>query len=283
MKPATSQLNPHLEKSPAWRKIMAFYRFLKPGIWAMRLPIIGPWLQRVWIPADAEANWFIPVNVKIPTGEQMILPGQVVERLIREAAGIFAMAACPCRTAFQCQQHPWGIGCLHLGAAASQIPEEVGHLLETEAALAHLHQALESGLIPTILHMPSEAEIFGVEPNRMLSICFCCECCCDVRLLLQEGPDRYWDEYNHRLPGVQVVVDENCTLCGSCVEACYGGERVIRLGTERAEIGTRCVGCCVCIPACPKEAITIYIDPQINVISALLARVSERAQIGIDD
>jgi len=45
----------------------------------------------------------------------------------------------------------------------------------------------------------------------MLSICFCYERCCDVRLMLRDGPNRYWDEYNHRLPGVQVLVSQACT------------------------------------------------------------------------
>jgi len=283
MEPTFQQIDPQLKKTLAWRKIMAFYRYLKPGIWAMRLPIIGPWLQRIWIPEDADANWFIPVNVEIPIGEQLVLPGQVVEHLIREAAGIFAMSACPCRTAFHCEQHPWGIGCLHLGTAAHRIPTELGHLLETGEALEHLHHALESGLIPTILHMPSEADIFGVAPNGMLSICFCCECCCDVRLQLQEGPVRYWDEYNHRLPGVELVVGENCTLCGGCVDICYGGEHVIQLDSERAQIGANCLGCGVCIPACPEGAITIQFDPQIDVIEALLAKISKRVQIGPED
>lgn len=282
MESPVQEIDPQLQKAPAWRKIMAFYRYLKPGIWAMHLPVIGPWLQRIWIPENAEGTWFIPVNAEITTGEQVMLPGQVVERLIREAAGIFAMSACPCRTAFRCQQHPWRIGCLHLGTAAHQISGEVGRLLDTEEALKHLHQALESGLIPTILHMPSEAEIFGVEPSRMLSICFCCECCCDVRLLLQEGPNRYWDEYNHRLPGVEVVVGEDCTLCGSCVEVCYGGERVIRIGAERAEIGEHCLGCGVCLPACPEGAIVMHFDPKTDIIEALLVKVSERVHIGSD-
>ena len=152
--------------------------------------------------------------------------------------------------------------------------------MDIDSALEHLHQALESGLIPTILYMPSEAEIFDVAPNRMLSICFCCECCCDVRLLLREGPDRYWDAYNYRLPGVRVVVGENCTLCGSCVEACYGGERVVRMGAEKAEVGTRCLGCGICVPACSEGAISLRFDSQTNLTAALLGRVSGRVQIG---
>jgi UDP-glucose 4-epimerase len=225
-----------LSRSPAWRKIMNFYRYLKPGLWAMRLPLVGRWLQRAFIKENQDANWFIPVGEAIPVGTQMILPGSLVEGLLRQAEGIFAMSACPCRTAFHYSNHPWTIGCLHLGGAARRIPSEVGRLLTLEEGLAHLQQALASGLIPTILYIPSEAEIFQVDRHKMLSICFCCECCCDVRLMLRDGPDRYWDLYNHRMPGVNVVVSADCVLCGECVRACYGGERVIHMGSERAEI-----------------------------------------------
>ena len=168
-------------------------------------------MQRAWIREGEEANWFIPsgstveIGTDIPTGKQVMLPGLVVEDLLDEADGIFAMAACPCRTAFECQSHPREIGCLHLGPATKGIPEEVGQRLTLEEGRAYLGHALAEGLMPTVLYMPSEAEIFEVDKTQMLSICFCCECCCDVRLLLREGPDRYWDLYNQRMPGLEVV------------------------------------------------------------------------------
>jgi len=274
-----------LKASKAWQQMMAFYRWLRPGLWAMSLPWIGPYLQRSWIKEESDANWFIPVQKTIqvgeaiPLGKQVALPYAVVERLLREADGVFAMKACPCRTAFRCQEHPWGLGCLHLGAAARGIPPELGRLLSMDEGLEHLSQAMLSGLVPTILHIPSEAEIFKVDKNRLLSICFCCECCCDVRLMLRTGPERYWDLYNQRMPGLIVSVSEACTLCGACVQACYGGERVIRLGNERAEIDERCLGCGKCIPACPEGAISIEYDPQVDIIQQLLGRISQRVQI----
>ncbi len=288
----TSSGREDLANAPAWRKIMRFYITLKPGIKAMKLPLVGPLLQRLLIQEGADANWFIPagdpvlagesipVGEAIPTGRRCTLPQAVVERLLGEADGIFAMHACPCRTAFHCEVSPQEIGCLHIGPAARRIPGDVGRMLTLPEALEHLERAMAGGLTPTILHMPSEAEIFGVEKTRLLSLCFCCECCCDVRLLLREGPDRYWDFYNHRLPGMQISVSPDCTLCGDCIAACYGGERVITLGETRAEINLRCIGCGRCITVCPQGAIKLEIDSQVgDMIEALLDRIATRVDI----
>jgi NAD-dependent dihydropyrimidine dehydrogenase PreA subunit len=275
------QSNPpaNLNASPVWRKIMQFYRVLKPGIAAMRLPLLGPVLQKSFLKEKTDSNWFIPINAALPQGQSCALPGALVADLLRQADGIFAMSACPCRTAFHCQFHPADLGCLHLGPAARQIPPDVGRLLNLQEGLTHLDRALASGLIPTILHQESEAKIFGVEKTRMLSLCFCCECCCDVRLLLRQGPQRYWDSYNHRLPGLSIVVDERCTLCGACVSACYGGNAIIKLGLHKAEIDERCIGCGRCIPACPQEALSLHLDPDTDLMENLLVRISERVQI----
>ena len=251
----------------------------------MKLPLIGKWLQKIWIPPDADANWIlpireaIPIGVDIPRGEQVILPANVVKYLIQRADAVFAMAACPCRTAFQCRNHPWEIGCLHIGPAARNISPRLGRLLSHQEAAIRLQRALDSGLVPTILHMESDAEVLGVAKTKLLSICFCCECCCDVRLLLREGPARYWDSYNHRLPGVTICVNDTCTRCGLCVEACYGGERVIIIGVERAEINDRCLGCGRCVPVCPVGAIELEFDPKIDVFGSLLERISTRTTI----
>ena len=270
---------PDLSKSRPWGEIMAFYRFLKPSLWLMKLPLLGPVLQKKWIKEKVESNWIIPIGEAVPAGERSVLPRVVIAYLLGKAGGIFAMHACPCRTAFKCQKHKTEIGCLHIGPAARGIPAELGRQLSLEEGLAFLDAALADGLLPTILHIPNEAVIFGVEKTRMISICFCCECCCDVRLMLRDGPNRYWDEYNHRLPGVQVVVSQACTLCGTCVATCYGGERVITLGPVKAEIHERCIGCGRCVEACPEGAITMEFDPHTDVLAALLERIESRVEI----
>ena len=285
--PQRQQIPETLSRSAAWRQIMDFYRFLLPGLWLMKLPLFGWFLQRAWIKPGGDANWFIPtiqtilIEQDIPHGKSLALPEIVVERLLSSADGIFVMHACPCRTAFKCQDHPWNFGCLHLGPATYAIPRDVGRQLSLGEGLAYLEDALAQGLIPTILHIPSEAEIFRVDRTRMLSICMCCECCCDVRLMLRRGPDRYWDLYNHRLPGLFVKINQDeCTLCGQCITACYGGERVIELGSEGVEINERCIGCGRCVSACPVGAISLEFDPQADWMESLLNRIAARVQIG---
>jgi UDP-glucose 4-epimerase len=276
-------MNTSLNRSPAWRRIMSFYKYLKPGIWVMRQPVIGPVLQKAWIREHRDANWILPVNEAIPRGRQAALPGIIVEQLLRASDGIFSMAACPCRTAYQCANHPRNLGCLHIGPAVRQIPADVGRLLSLEEGLQHLELAQASNLIPTILYNPSEAEIFKVDKQRMLSICFCCECCCDVRLLLRRGPERYWNLYNQRLPGLEILVGAGCTLCGDCVRACYGGDRIIQMGKERAEISDRCIGCGRCVSACLEGALSIRVQPDSELQVALFKKITDRVKFGSDN
>ena len=280
MKSNQQQVDARLASSPQWREKMRYYTYLKPGIWLMSLPLVGPVLQRAWIKGGTDANWFIPVNEAIPTGTRYVLPEDILKRLLREADGIFVMTACPCRTAFRCRQYPRNFGCLQLGPASRDIPRDIGKTLTLEGGLAHIDRGLSMGMTPTILYMESEAEIFQVEKRRLLTVCFCCECCCDVRLLLRDGPDRYWDLYNHRLPGLEVVVSSLCTLCGECVSVCYGGERVIAFGFKRVEISDRCIGCGLCVTACQEDAISLKIDLETDLIEALMERVAVRTQIG---
>ena len=77
-----------------------------------------------------------------------------------------------------------------------------------------------------------------------------------------------------------VVVDERCTRCGTCLETCYGGSRIISIESDRAHINEDCIGCGRCIPACPQGAISLAFDPEVNVLDELLERIQARVAIG---
>ncbi len=109
---------------------MAFYPTLKPGLWLMKLPLIRPSpAEEIHPKHRTDANWIIPIGEAVPAGVRNVLPREVIAYLLGKAGGIFAMHACPCRTAFKCQKHKTEIGCLHIGPAALGIPAELGRLL----------------------------------------------------------------------------------------------------------------------------------------------------------
>jgi len=45
-----------MKHSKTWREILAFYRYLKPSLWAMRLPLVGHRLARWFIKEDSDAK-----------------------------------------------------------------------------------------------------------------------------------------------------------------------------------------------------------------------------------
>ena len=54
-------------------------------------------------------------------------------------------------------------------------------------------QAINQGLVPMIVHAAYDAELLGIDYNRMLAVCFCCDCCCTVRKGLRSGPTEFGD------------------------------------------------------------------------------------------
>jgi len=146
-----------------------------------------------------------------------------------------------------------------------------GEEITYEEALNHAKKAIGLGLVPTIIHDSTMV--------RLLAVCFCCDCCCDVRLGLKIGPKAFWDRVMAP-PGVTPVVDESCNLCGACIEEGICHVMAISLGETKAEIDQdRCVACGRCAEVCSPRAITFQIDPEINVVEMLLSNIAERTDI----
>lgn len=85
-------------------------------------------------------------------------------------------------------------------------------------------------------------------------ICHCCGCCCNVLLGISK----------HGYPNLLVTsnfiadrVVENCTGCGTCVEACPIGAIEMKDDDLPAINEGVCVGCGVCALKCPSEALRL--------------------------
>jgi UDP-glucose 4-epimerase len=181
-----------------------------------------------------------------------------------------------CRSRENCQIHSRELGCLFLGEGAAQIHPSLGHLASIDEVHAHVDRATAANLLPMIVHTRFDALTLGIPYRRMLTICFCCECCCVVHQGLRIGPASFWKTVQP-LPGFSVRVGEECTQCGQCALTCP--VHVISMNHDKAIIGEGCIGCGRCVDECPMQAIQMALGEEQAVLQGLLERVRRYGDI----
>ena len=202
---------------------------------------------------------FIPVGEEIEVPPGTAAPREIIEDYIRRASHRTIIGFCPCRVGQGCQRHPSDLGCLLIGEGAREVHPQVGRPANTDEALAHLDRALESGLLPLIGHIKIDQVVYGVKDyGRLLTICFCCDCCCVLRSGMRGLVASYPDSLV-KLEGVSVEVDsELCVGCGQCVPVCPVESLSLEGGV--AVIGPMCLGCGACARACERGFIKLRIS-----------------------
>jgi UDP-glucose 4-epimerase len=152
----------------------------------------------------------------------------------------------------------------------------VGHRATVEEALAYADRAIELGLLPLIGHIRIDRYVFGIKDySKMLTICFCCRCCCVIRSEMKGLIGAFPDSIV-RLEGVHVDVGEDCTGCGQCVSVCPIEN--ISLENGIATIGDRCLGCGTCAGVCDNGQLSLVIEPD----ARLLEDIRRRVEAGVD-
>jgi UDP-glucose 4-epimerase len=245
--------------------------------WMGTRPLLGPLLRPLFSEASNEAI-IIPVHTAVQGSESVVLPYPVLSPLVEQASVRFLMNTCMCRQGENCQAYPHDVGCLFLGDGAAEINPALGRMVNAGEALAHARQAIERGLVPLIAHNTFDAYVLGIPYRRMLALCFCCDCCCAVRMVLRDGPPAFWDTVL-RVPGLSVTVGEACVSCGACLDVCP--VEAISLTNGRAHIDDRCKGCGRCVAACPAGAISLQMAETVNSLEHLTARIARRTDIGL--
>jgi len=248
------------------------------------LPLVGRLFAPLYRAEQNEAI-LLPIGEAIQGSESVVLPYPLLTPLIEGASARTILNECLCRHVEDCQAYPRDVGCLFLGDGAAQIDGELGRRATAVEALAHVRQAMSAGLMPTILHAALDAYLLDIPYRRMLTVCFCCDCCCTVRYGLRTGLQAFRDAVV-RLPGLTVRVGEGCTGCGECLSVCDAG--AIALDDRRTSDDGRssvdeaqCKGCGRCAAACAVGAIEVGVADEAEVLGGLYARIPQRTEIGL--
>jgi len=255
--------------------LLSLWPLYKVGLWLGKQPGIGSLLDPIFSTKLHQVT-MIPVNESINQGDQIVLPYLLLMQLVEQASTRFIMTECVCRSHENCRSHSVDLGCLFLGDGAAQIHPSMGKSCNVEEAKRHIQRGVEDGLYPLIAHTMIDAVTLGIPYKRMLTVCFCCECCCVVQRGMRRGPASLM-QVVQRLPGLQVVVGNECEECGDCVEACPAG--AISLNHRGAEISEGCKGCGICVNACPIGAIRMEMNGKMDILAGFSQRIESYADI----
>lgn len=195
----------------------------------------------------------IPVNAPIPA-RLAILPHEDLRRLFLQAKS-FRVQDCTCRKQRallgQPCRHPLRT-CLHysMEAQAYDYFNPEGDIISREAALEIALTAEKEGLVHATYNVKDMPHGF---------ICNCCSCCCGFLRNLKKHP------FPYILAGSSYTAQidqDQCAACGLCrdercpmdaIEEKDGGYRVL---------ASRCIGCGLCVIACPSGAIAFAPRPE---------------------
>jgi len=210
---------------------------------------------------------YIPINKTLGDYENTLIPMKVFEHFLNKAAVVVMEDTCGCRHMRECKDHDVSIGCMHIGRDILNrdlqdlepgMPEDVpGRIATKEEAIERVRLAYENGLIP-LLGKAGMAGENSPNTGKLMSMCFCCSCCCINGIFLRNGTSAL--KLFDRMEGLTVEVNkEICVGCGECMEVCaFKGMDMV---DEKAEVNQkRCLGCGRCESACPNGAISIYFD-----------------------
>jgi UDP-glucose 4-epimerase len=256
---------------------------LKKAFQATRLPYVGGLVERLLLPLFTGKNFnvtYVPVQEQIDMGENVVLPRQAVEELIRRSSHRVIIDRCTCRDYNKCTNHPVTMGCTLLGGGTREIDPRVGRHVSVEESLEHLDRTIEEGLIPLVGRLKIDNFIWGVrDRGRLLTICHCCPCCCVFFNSGRFMPEKAVAQLVS-LQGVKIVVDTGrCAACGTCVDTCFVGALSMLEGAV-ARDESLCKGCGVCVSACPEKAMRMDIADMDAAIGELVDRVTGLVDIG---
>jgi ferredoxin len=197
----------------------------------------------------------VPVNKRIAI-ERGVTTYDRIRAYIEASPGPFGTLPCICRRGHDlldepCRQTKLRDNCLMIGGAAHWAVESGnGRAITREEMLDLLDQADRDGLV--LQPENTKAPMF---------VCCCCGCCCGVLLTAKQRPQPA-DFFSSNFYAVADA--DACQSCGACEPRCQMDAIASPDGRAIVE-RSRCIGCALCITACPSGAMRLEAIARPNV------------------
>jgi NAD-dependent dihydropyrimidine dehydrogenase PreA subunit len=196
----------------------------------------------------------VPIEEEI-TAEQEALPYEQVSFLIENGKS-FRLNECICKKERGMLDDPCDKPrevCLSiLPVADVELISGWGRTITKEKAYEVLREAEEAGLV----------HLTGNVKNGHNFICNCCGCCCGVlRGMNQLGVKNVVNSHFY------AEIDEpECNGCGICLDERCQVKAIEELEETYRVILERCIGCGLCVTACPTDAIALHRKPEAEIV-----------------
>ena len=199
----------------------------------------------------------LPIEEEISV-EQEALPYERVSSLI-ESGQSFLLNECVCKKEHSLVEKPCDRP-LEVCLAIAPIPGAFdnphhGRTITREEAYKLLAECEENGLV----------HLTGNTQSDRFYICNCCKCCCGVLRGINElGIPATTVVNSHYC--AEIDVDE-CNSCGVCADERCQVDAIDEKDDGYEIVPEKCIGCGLCITACPTEAIQLIRRPESEVTS----------------
>ncbi|MFW9993904.1 MAG: 4Fe-4S binding protein [Candidatus Odinarchaeota archaeon] len=198
---------------------------------------------------DFKKRWqaiTIPVNIKIENRQMALDLAKCHQILTR--AGKIALGDCICRTTLQNCDLPRKTCIFFDDRAEMVVKQGRAEWITQEQAKEIVSMTQGQGLVHLAMYQTASEARFPSE------ICSCCPCCCQALQGLQKMNMKGLVKKNDL---VATFDPETCSQCGTCVDRCQFGARMLDSNNNIVFRENLCFGCGLCVTTCPENSIKL--------------------------